>query len=573
MAVNKMIGAKFGPYEITGVLGSGGMGDVFRAEHTANGLEVALKVLPREYTVTEDGKHLARFKREIEQSSKLEHRNLCKVYDWGVSNDLHYYCMEIIEGIELGDYIKDRTSINLDEVYNMIQQLCDGLVYLHDKNVIHRDLKPSNVFLKPDKTDILADFGLLKDLGEQDITGENTRLGTPTYMSPEQFQGTAIDSRTDIYQLGVVFYKLLTGQTPFDGDSFFSLGIKVMTKKIPSPCKHNPDIPAEIERIVMKTCEKKPEKRYQSARALAGDIREYFKQRDSEKVAPKAASADASPTGASSDKPLQTAEAGLAPQKPEKKKRASLTKQAELTDIDKSSPNVKTESGKMSLKGSSSNMKRSAGQKRPKTSSSAMLNPSTTRMKAVGASSKNQGFLSEVTNIISIRLVVDLAFLAGFIGIIALSLTGNGQIGLVGDFIVEDLIGVMALVTLFSAIHYVAFSPMLGDSSKTGLFFGGIYCFSWVLTWMNCGFSFRTFILNENSLVNGGLISGMLSPFNATFTVMIYVFLPVTLLALIFHVINLLRTKNETEAIPLFLKVFIIFSALFFLLHFRSTVS
>ena len=533
MAVNDLIGKKFGPYEITGVLGSGGMGDVLRAEHCETGQEVALKILPREYVATDEGKHLARFKREIEQSSKLNHRNLCKVYDYGVADGLHYYCMEVIEGIEIGDYISERTSIDLDEAYLIIRQLCEGLTYLHAKNVIHRDLKPSNVFLKPDKTVVLADFGLLKDMSENDITGENTRLGTPTYMSPEQFQGTKIDIRTDIYQLGVVFYKLLTGQTPFDGDSFFALGIKVMTKKIPSPCRHNPDIPEEIERIVMKTCEKKPENRYQTARALGEDIEAYFRNRD----AAKAAGDTSLVEGSGADN------SDVAPKSPRlgrpadgRKKRASLTKQPELARIQQrkseSGSNLKRSGVDNSLNksGVGASLKNSgisqlnqsdiaggivsddsglsmSGARHPagsrsavrkgKGSSPASLRHSSAIMKAVGSPPKNKSALSELVGILSGRVVADLFILAGFVGVIALSLIGQGKMPLAAGFVVEDLLGGMAIIALFSAIHYIVTSPILSDGKRTFLFFVGLYCFTWVLSWANFGFSFRKFMINE----------------------------------------------------------------------------
>jgi serine/threonine protein kinase len=589
MAVNDLIGKKFGPYEITGVLGSGGMGDVLRAQHCESGLEVALKILPREYVATDEGKHLARFKREIEQSSRLNHKNLCKVYDYGTADGLHYYCMEVIEGIELGDYIKERTFIDLDEVYHIIRQLSEGLAYLHDKNVIHRDLKPSNVFLKPDKTVVLADFGLLKDMSEEDITGENTRLGTPTYMSPEQFQGTKIDTRTDIYQLGVVFYKLLTGETPFDGDSFFALGIKVMTKKIPSPCRHNPEIPEEIERIVMKTCEKKPENRYQTAKELGADIERYFKQRDEAKNAEIITPAGEDKKAVSAPKSPPLGVAG-------RKQRASLTKQqpAVQASLNKSGINgspalsgihspLSSSSADPSLNDSSIGLGARSGHGGMVPSDSIqrsgvsktmapVLRRSSAMMKVVGPQKSRESVFSELVGILSKRMVVDLFFLTGFVGVIALSLTGKGTTAIFGGFLVEDSLGFMAIIALLSGIHYVTTSPIIGDTKKTALFFLGLYCFPWILGWVNFDFSFRKLILNENQITHGGLFEALLSPFRATFTVMSYIFMPITILIVIFHVISLLTTKNEKEAIPLFVRFLIMFSALFFLLHFRNSV-
>ncbi len=167
----------------------------------------------------------------------------------------------------------------------------------------------------------------------------------------------------------------------------------------------------------------------------------------------------------------------------------------------------------------------------------------------------------------------DLLVLSGFIGVIALSLTGNGSIALAAGFIVEDLIGIMAVVALVYSVHYIVASTVFGDTKKTVLFFLGIYCFTWILTLFHHGFVFRKFIVFEISNTDESLISAVLSPFANTFTVMCYIFMPVVVLSMIFEIIGLLTTKNEKEAVPLFLRFLIMFSALFFLLHFKSTLN
>lgn len=278
MAVT-LLDKQLGAYRITGVLGSGGMADVYRARHDESGDEVALKLLPREYAV--DAKHLARFKREIDQASRLDHPNLCRILDWGEDDGIYFYCMELIEASILEEYLRIKSPVAFDDAIHIIKSLCKALVYLHDQNVVHRDVKPSNIFVRGDLEVVVADFGLMKDVtAATEITGENTRLGTPSYMAPEQFKGNRIDARTDIYQMGIVFYKLLTGITPFEGESFFSLGIKVMTKKIQPPSQHLPSIPDEVERIILKAVEKKPEDRYQNARELSNDLNRYFIRRE-----------------------------------------------------------------------------------------------------------------------------------------------------------------------------------------------------------------------------------------------------------------------------------------------------
>lgn len=278
MAVT-LLDKRLGAYRITGVLGSGGMADVYRARHEETGDDVALKLLPREYAV--DAKHLARFKREIDGASKLDHPNLCRILDWGEDDGIYYYCMELIEATILEEYLRIKSPVPFDDAIHIIKSLCKALVYIHDQNAVHRDVKPSNIFVRKDLEVVVADFGLLKDVtASTEITGENTRLGTPAYMAPEQFKGNRIDARTDIYQMGIVFYKILTGVTPFEGESFFSLGIKVMTKKIQPPSAHVPDLPEELERIILKAVEKKPEDRYQNARELSNDLNRYFIRRE-----------------------------------------------------------------------------------------------------------------------------------------------------------------------------------------------------------------------------------------------------------------------------------------------------
>lgn len=274
MNVLGLVGKKLGRYTLTGILGEGGMAVVYRAVDPDD-RELAIKVLPPWNTGGEQGR--ARFGREIEEARKLDHPNLVKVLDSGDEDGILFYCMDLVRGGTLESYLKATPLPPFDDAVHIIKGICKGLAYLHGRRVVHRDLKPANVFLVGERKDVvLGDYGLLKPLELDTLTPTNERLGTPAYMSPEQFKGTEIDPRSDIYQLGVLLFRLLTGKLPFDDPNFFTLAARHMTKVPPAPRTLNPEIPASLEKVILRCLAKKPADRYPDAGELGRDLNRYL---------------------------------------------------------------------------------------------------------------------------------------------------------------------------------------------------------------------------------------------------------------------------------------------------------
>jgi serine/threonine protein kinase/Tol biopolymer transport system component len=223
-------GTLVGPYEIVGALGSGGMGEVYRARDTKLGREVALKVLPEEFAA--DAERMARFEREAKVLASLNHPNIAAIHGFEESGDLRALVMELVEGQTLADLIT-RGPIPLDEALPIARQIAEGLEYAHERGIVHRDLKPANVKITPDGVVKILDFGLAKalegDAVAKDPSSSPTMsrlatqagiiLGTAAYMAPEQAKGKVVDRRADIWAFGCVLYEMLTGKRPFDGDT------------------------------------------------------------------------------------------------------------------------------------------------------------------------------------------------------------------------------------------------------------------------------------------------------------------------------------------------------------------
>ena len=219
-------GARLGPYEVTALLGEGGMGKVWRAHHTALKRDDALKVLPDAFAADPD--RLARFRREAQVLASLNHPNIAHVYGLEQSDGLQALVMELVEGPTLADRIA-RGPIPVDEALPIAKQIAEALEVAHDQGIIHRDLKPANIKLRPDGTAKVLDFGLAKALEPTSspnlnatasptitspamMTGVGVLLGTAAYMSPEQAKGLSVDKRTDIFSFGNVLYEMLTGR-------------------------------------------------------------------------------------------------------------------------------------------------------------------------------------------------------------------------------------------------------------------------------------------------------------------------------------------------------------------------
>jgi len=276
---DSLVGQTIGHYKIFESIGTGGMGEVYLATDVVAGRKAALKLLPAGFTG--DADHLQRFQQEARAVVGLNHPNILTVYEIGEDHSIHYIASELIEGETLREHLK-RGSMPLSETIEVAIQVVSALTAAHDTGIIHRDIKPENIMLRPDGNVKVLDFGIAK-LAESafaeataDGTGSMTLaetnlgavLGTVRYMSPEQACGARVDKRTDIWSLGVVLYEMLTGQTPFTGDTPEEVMSSILKKEPPPLTRYVADAPPELQQIVTKTLRKDRSQRYHSAHEL-----------------------------------------------------------------------------------------------------------------------------------------------------------------------------------------------------------------------------------------------------------------------------------------------------------------
>ncbi len=266
---------KFGQYRLLRKIGAGGMGEVHLAEHQLLKRPCALKLIRNESG--SDPTAVARFAREVQAAAQLAHPNTIQIYDYGHTDDgTFYYVMEFLRGLSLADLITRYGALSAGRTIYLFRQVCSGLAEAHALGLVHRDLKPANVFvaIQGGETDVakVLDFGLVKlkdDAGGEQLTKDFTVSGTPQFMSPEQVEGSrTLDNRSDIYSLGVMLYHTLTGQPPFDGDTAFAVMMSQARDIAVAPSKIVTNIPADLERVVMKCMEKKAADRYQDVKEL-----------------------------------------------------------------------------------------------------------------------------------------------------------------------------------------------------------------------------------------------------------------------------------------------------------------
>ena len=265
-----MIGKTISHYRIVEKLGEGGMGVVYRAEDTKLKRMVALKFLPPELTRDPEAKE--RFIQEAQAASALDHSNICTIHEVGETEDGQtFIAMAYYEGETLKDRIQ-RGPLNLEEAVGIAIQIAQGLDKAHQKGIVHRDIKPANIFINEDGDVKIIDFGLAKLAGQIKITRTGTTLGTVAYMSPEQATSQAVDARTDIWSLGVVFYEMLGGRLPFEGEHEAALLYSIVNED-PKPLKNTAaGGTSRIHHIVDRALKKNPESRYPSAAALLEDL-------------------------------------------------------------------------------------------------------------------------------------------------------------------------------------------------------------------------------------------------------------------------------------------------------------
>lgn len=275
--MSDLIGKSFGQYEIKGLLGKGGMASVYRATQISMNRDVAIKIMSPE--LSGDEEFINRFEREAQFFATLQHPHILPVIDYGESGEHIYIVMRLVEGGSLDEFLR-KGALSLAQTVRMVSQIGDALTFAHNKGVVHRDLKPNNVLLDEYHNCYLTDFGLAKLLqGTTRLTRTDAIMGTPTYMAPEQWTGSDVDSRADIYALGVMAYEMITGKLPFEGDTSYVLMYKHMNEMPVSPREHLGSLPPAVEDALLRALAKDPADRFQSAEAMAQALRDAVEGR------------------------------------------------------------------------------------------------------------------------------------------------------------------------------------------------------------------------------------------------------------------------------------------------------
>ena len=273
--MDNLIGKRLdGRYSIEGLVGVGGMANVYRGTDLKTGNRIAVKVLKEEFLDNEE--LVRRFKNESKAISILSHPNIVKVYDVSVTDKLQYIVMEYVDGITLKEYLKQRGgALTWKEVVHFATQVLSALQHAHSKGIIHRDVKPQNIMLLADGSIKMMDFGIARFSRAQSQTVSDKAIGSVHYISPEQAKGERTDARTDIYSVGVMLYEMLSGRLPFDGDGAVSIAIMQISEKPKPLAEIAPQTPAGLRQITEKAMEKDPDKRYQSAQEMLAAIEEF----------------------------------------------------------------------------------------------------------------------------------------------------------------------------------------------------------------------------------------------------------------------------------------------------------
>ncbi|MEW6776989.1 MAG: serine/threonine-protein kinase [Bdellovibrionota bacterium] len=273
---------RVGRYLLLSEVGKGGMGIVYRAHDPKIEREVALKTI-----LSTGGGNQAELRRRLEREARaaggLNHPNIVTVYDVGEWNDSFYIAMEYVSGTPLDRVIKEGKKLEIGEILSIITQVAGALDYAHSKGIVHRDIKPANLLLPEDGRVKVTDFGIAR-LSRDSITQEGGRVGSPSYMSPEQILAEEVDGRTDFFSLGVVFYQLLTGRKPFRGKNVPAITHAICHDTPEPPSRSNPSLPRRFDQIVLKLLSKEREQRYAKGAELAADLAP-FQSSDLTKVA------------------------------------------------------------------------------------------------------------------------------------------------------------------------------------------------------------------------------------------------------------------------------------------------
>src|SRR5262245_28919503 len=256
-----------GRYRIVRKLGSGGMANVYLAEDEDLGRRVAIKILNERYA--NDDLFIERFRREAKSAAALSHPNIVSVYDRGEAEGTYYIAMEVIEGRSLKELIMTRGPLPIEEALAYTHEILEALRFAHRHGIIHRDIKPHNILIGERLK--VTDFGIAR-AGASQMTEAGSIMGTAQYLSPEQARGAPVTASSDLYSVGIVLYEMLTGKVPFTGDSAIEIAMKHLNDAPKPPSKIRPEIPEELDQVVLRALAKNPEDRYQTAEEFSEDL-------------------------------------------------------------------------------------------------------------------------------------------------------------------------------------------------------------------------------------------------------------------------------------------------------------
>ena len=257
-------------YEILEKIGTGGMSDVYKAKDHKLNRFVAVKILKQEFS--ENANFVSKFRIEAQAAAGLMHPNIVNVYDVGEENSVYYIVMELVEGITLKKYIEKKARLSYKEAVSIAIQVSMGIEAAHNNHIIHRDIKPQNIIISKEGKVKVTDFGIAKAATSNTIT--SNVMGSVHYTSPEQARGGYSDEKSDIYSLGITMFEMLTGRVPFNGETTVAIAIKHIQEELPFPTEFVPEIPGSVESIVLKCCQKSPDRRYQNMQELVADLKQ-----------------------------------------------------------------------------------------------------------------------------------------------------------------------------------------------------------------------------------------------------------------------------------------------------------
>jgi serine/threonine protein kinase len=274
----ELIGQQIGPYLLDGLLGSGGMGQVYRGRDLRLGRAVAIKCI--DVSRGNGPRFAARFRRETRLLAQLDHPNILPLWDVGQAGNLLYLVTPVVEGGSLSE-LRQRWGGMLPpaQALSLAVQVADALQHAHERHVIHRDVKPGNLLVRSDGRVLLADFGIARSINDRpDASAGELAIGTPRYIAPEQALGDQVDGRADVYSLGAVLYELLSGRPPYTAESTTRVLVQILEGPPPPLCQVNPTLAPAVQDVVMRALASQPDARYPTAGAFAAALRQLLSQ-------------------------------------------------------------------------------------------------------------------------------------------------------------------------------------------------------------------------------------------------------------------------------------------------------